>query len=339
MGRSRFRALGLAGLLGLAVAAAPALAADPPCPPARPLDSASPAGQLAKCFGGFGERQRVVAAFQERLGLSGDAAARLADALAAHQNLEKREDWFERTFFQEIRRIESEFIALLQQAPENPAIAAEVSWFYRYWSDSLGTPAPALLALVARDRDSAGLALRLTQKTEANEGAQILVAALAVRPQAVVLWVEAARNLPDASPWKVAFLEEAYRRLMAGGRKRPADVTVATALAEELLEKELEAGLVPQAIAAFQGLITDHRSLFTALRSEHRVIVLTPEEMDSAQKKLGVFNGESLELFFFDRSGRRGYVTWNSRFGGGHSFLNENEDGTWKVDDVLEWFS
>ncbi len=123
---SHLQALALAGLLGLAGTGA-ASAAGKPCPG---NSYESRAVQLAKCNGGFAERQRVAQVYQEELGLSAGAAARLAEALAAQQALETRSDQGEPASEQEIRRIESEFISLLNQAPDNPRIVEEVGWFY-----------------------------------------------------------------------------------------------------------------------------------------------------------------------------------------------------------------
>jgi hypothetical protein len=251
MRKSRLWNLWLTGWLGLAMAAVAVVAAaavEPPCPPE---EGVSPAEQLVRCNGGFAERRRLVATFQRRLGLAGDAAVRLADFLAAtdqalaHQGLEASGP--------EMRRIESGFIGLLAQAPENPVIADEMSWFYG--RSSLDSPDPALLDLVARSPDPARLALRLSREAfNWLGGTQILIAALAVRPEPAVLWNEAARNLFERSSWKMAFYEEALRRLTAGGRKRPVDPDVATALAEALLDQQLQAGLAPRAIATLRSL-------------------------------------------------------------------------------------
>ncbi len=245
MRKSRLWNLWLTGWLGLAVAAP---AVEPSCPPE---EGVSPAEQLVRCNGGFAERQRLVATFQRRLGLSGETATQLADLLAAtdqvfaHQGREASG--------LEIRRIESGFIGLLAQVPENPVIADEMSWFYD--RSSLDSPDPALLDLVARSPDPARLALRLSREAfNWLGGAQILIAALAVRPEPAALWNEAARTLFERSSWKMAFYEEALRRLTAGGRKRPVDPDVAAALAEALLDQQLQAGLAPRAIATLRSL-------------------------------------------------------------------------------------
>ncbi|MFL6236447.1 MAG: hypothetical protein ACJ76N_25175 [Thermoanaerobaculia bacterium] len=250
---SRLQALALAGLLGLAGAAA-ASAAGKPCPEDS---SESRAVELAKCNGGFADRQRLARVYRRELGLSAGAAARLAEALAAQQALEQRSDQDDPAFEQEIRRIESEFIILLNQAPDDPRIATEVGFFYNgYWLSRV--PAPAMLDLVARSADPVRLAESLTEHGYSRATEEILFAALAVRPEAAELWHRAAQLTYDPA-WKIALLEENYRRLPAGEDGRPAGPG-AILFAEELLDAQLNAGLAPQAIATFRSLAPDVRS-------------------------------------------------------------------------------
>jgi hypothetical protein len=250
---SRLQALALAGLLGLA-GTGTAPAAGQPCPEDS---SESRAVELAKCNGGFADRQRLAQVYQRELGLSAGAAARLAEALAAQQALEKRNDQDDPAFEQEIRRIESEFIFLLNQAPDDPRIAAEVGWFYN--GDWLSrVPSPALLDLVARSADPIRLADRLTEHGYSRATAEILFAALAVDPKPAELWQRAAQLTSDPA-WKIALLEESYRRLPAGEDGRPTEPG-ATLFAEELLDAQLNAGLTARAMATFQSLAPEVRS-------------------------------------------------------------------------------
>jgi hypothetical protein len=250
---SRLQVLALAGLLGLAGAGI-ASAAGKPCPEDS---SESRAVELAKCNGGFANLQRLAQVYQRELGLSAGAAARLAEALAASQALGTRRDPDDPAFEQEIRRIESEFIILLNQEPDNPRIAAEVGFFYNgYWLSR--TPAPAMLDLVARSADPVRLAQRLTEHGYSRADEEILFAALAVRPEAAELWHRAAQLTYDPA-WKIALLEENYRRLPAGEDGRP-EGPGAILFAEELLDAQLSAGLVPQAVATFQSLAPGVRS-------------------------------------------------------------------------------
>ncbi|HET9210418.1 MAG TPA: hypothetical protein VFR03_08465 [Thermoanaerobaculia bacterium] len=252
---SRLPALALAGLLGLGGTGA---AADKACPEEDSVGSRAVA--LAECNGGFADLHRLAQVYSRDLGLSPGTAARLAGALADWQALEKTVDRGrgraeDPAFEPEIRRIESEFIILLNREPDNPRIANEVSWFYAdiagIWSSR--EPSPALPALVTRSADPARLAYRLAEIGYTRAGAESLFAALAVDPKPAVLWHQAARLTQDPA-WKIALLEEAWRRIAAGEGGRPADGEAATALAEELLEAQLDASLASQAAAAFQSL-------------------------------------------------------------------------------------
>jgi hypothetical protein len=199
----RFRALLLAGLLGLARTVDAAAAADP-----------------------------------------------LADALAASQALAKL-DQNDPSFEPEIRQVESRFILLLRQSPDDPRIVDAVDRFYAGGPWSSRVPAPALLDLVSRSADPVRLAMRLTRTGYYRASAEILFAALDARPEAAVLWRRAAQLTYDPA-WKIALLEEALRQ--------KEDATVSTVMAEDLLQEQLAAGLVPQALATFQGLAPEVRS-------------------------------------------------------------------------------
>ena len=196
--------LGL-GLTGAASAAGPA---GKECPDDSSYESR--AVQLAKCNGGFGDLQRLAGVYQRELGLPAGTASRLAGIIAAQQALETRGDPEKADAEPEIRRIESEFIALVNQAPDDPGIADEASWFYSRWSSNTWRPAPALLDLVGRAADPVTLAFRLTRRISSTAGTEILFAALAVRPDSAALWHQAAQLTYDPA-WKIAFLEEAHR--------------------------------------------------------------------------------------------------------------------------------
>jgi hypothetical protein len=247
---SRFRAFTLAGLLGLALAgASSAASANKVCPedPDEPK-----AWRLAECDGGFTDRGRLAQIYQRRLGLAAGAAARLADALASLKALDARRGESGPAFEQEIRRTESEFVSLLEQAPDDPETAVDVSWFYgrEVWYSRV--PSPALLDLVAHGANPVRLASRLTERGFSKADVEILFAALAVRPESVQLWHRASQRIYNL-PWRIALLEEACRRA-AGETGHPIDAAAATTLAEELLVSELDAGLAPQALATFQSL-------------------------------------------------------------------------------------
>jgi hypothetical protein len=85
-------------------------------------------------------------------------------------------------------------------------------------------------------------------------------------------------------------------------------------------------------------LVAD-RGLFSALTPPGRVLVLTPEEAEAATQKFGPFFPMKLELFCFDRSGRRAYVVWSATWQGGQSLLEEKPDGTWKATPTTGWIT
>ncbi len=243
----QLRRLALAGLIGLGCAGA-ALAADQGC---SDDSSGSSAIKIAKCNGGFGDLRRLAAVYQKRLGLPADAASGLAAALAEWQGLAERRD--PPAFEAEVRRVESEFINLLDRAPGSTSIGDEMGWFYASREWGRRAPSPELLDRVARSADPAGLAWRLAQHGYSRTSSEILLAALAVRPEAVALWQWVAFDVPQPS-WRIAFREEAYRQVAAGAAGRPADPDLVTAEAEAWLAAELDAGLAAPAVATFEGL-------------------------------------------------------------------------------------
>jgi hypothetical protein len=207
---SRLQALALAGLLGLAGTGTASAAQA--CPE---YSDESCAIQLARRNGGFADRQRVAQAYSRELGLSAEAAARLAGALAAQQALVEKNAQDDPAYEPEIRGIEADFIALLNQAPDSPRIADEVSWFYARGFGWQRSPSPALLDLVIRSADPARLAARLTAHGNSQAVEEILFAALAADPEPALLWRRAAQITSDPA-WKIAFLEEAWRSGPAG---------------------------------------------------------------------------------------------------------------------------
>jgi hypothetical protein len=136
----------------------------------------------------------------------------------------------------------------------------EVGWFYDADGSWLSrVPSPSMLDLVARSADPVRLADRLTESGSSRATAEILFAALAVDPKPAVLWRRAAQLTYDPA-WKIALLEETYRRLLAGAADGPVDPGTAAVFAEELLEAQLNEGLAPQAIATLRSLAPEIRS-------------------------------------------------------------------------------
>ena len=85
-------------------------------------------------------------------------------------------------------------------------------------------------------------------------------------------------------------------------------------------------------------LIAD-RGLLSALNPPGRLVVLTPEEAEAATQKFGPFYPQKLELFVFDRSGRRAYVVWSASWQGGQTLLQEEADGTWTAQARMNWIT
>ena len=178
---------------------------------------------------------------------SDDPEARLARiesrSVAAHSTLGSGRP----LTWKELRRIEADLIDLFRDNPENPAVAEALGRFYSGWRD-LDVPSPALLPLVGKAREPVVLARRI--RGEQGGGAavvRVLLATLAARPSEPILWKLAA----DAAywpEWKAAFLREALRTL--GGRAPEA----AVAVAGELVETEIQAGLPAEALATLAGL-------------------------------------------------------------------------------------
>lgn len=80
------------------------------------------------------------------------------------------------------------------------------------------------------------------------------------------------------------------------------------------------------------------RALLTALRTQRRMVVLTPDEARAVRERLGLFFPFEIELFMLDRSGRRAYVVWSNSGSGGQSFLEER-DGAWIELPASFWIS
>ena len=147
----------------------------------------------------------------------------------------------------QIREIEAELVDLLRRSPDDPAVREEVRQLYWRWNVQ---PSRALLDLVTRSADPVRFALGLVNADAGARSwgqAQILLAALAVRPDQPGLWVRAA-DLLQSPAWSPAFLEEASRRLKDPGSD------VAVALAARMIEGQLRSGLAERAVAAYKGL-------------------------------------------------------------------------------------
>ena len=72
------------------------------------------------------------------------------------------------------------------------------------------------------------------------------------------------------------------------------------------------------------------RQLFTALHLRTRMVVLTPEELDLAEAKLGHVFVHHIEIFVLDHAKRRGFAIWTSQ-GRGETYRLELVDSQWQV--------
>jgi hypothetical protein len=79
------------------------------------------------------------------------------------------------------------------------------------------------------------------------------------------------------------------------------------------------------------------RQLFTALELRTRFVVLTSEELDLAEEKLGPIFARRIELFVVDHAGRRAFAIWTSQVMGETYRLALSDDGSWVVDLVDSW--
>jgi hypothetical protein len=200
---------------------------------------------------------------QRRLGLTLEQATRLASALAlgeAPTDIESADD--ESSHQAAIQQIESEFIALLNEAPDNVGLAEQVRSFYSWSSaEAIGTE---VLDLIARARDPAALAIRLAGRSDATphgRSCEFLLAALAVRPEAAELWAYASMAT-RRQDWKVALFEQSFRSLVSPGTALScAKLAAATAVAEGWLRAEIDAGLASRATADFHRLPPSVRAL------------------------------------------------------------------------------
>lgn len=115
---------------------------------------------------------------------------------------------------------EARFAAALAAAPGDAALAGDANAFYSRWGHLLLAVDRAMLAVIEGAPDPALLAIRLGGRPPADfhqHSVELFTAALAVRPEAAVLWAYAA----DASSWRewrAAFLERSLACLAPRGQ-------------------------------------------------------------------------------------------------------------------------
>lgn len=204
----------------------------------------TPAQRIVLCEDG------PVPRLEHDLGVPAELAPRLVSLATRNWEIQQR-----RTFplseqnpvsAAERRALESDLVELLSQAPDLAAFRQEMGCFY---SAERARPPAALLDLVARSADPERFALDLAAGM--GQGwSQSLVWVLAVplraHPERPDLWVRAA-DLALDSPWTLAFLEEALRRLDPGSE-------TARTVATRLLHLEIEAGFARRAVESWKRL-------------------------------------------------------------------------------------
>lgn len=79
------------------------------------------------------------------------------------------------------------------------------------------------------------------------------------------------------------------------------------------------------------------RSHLRGVRAPSRTVVLTPEELEEAQKHLGQFYPLRIELFF-NRKGDQVLIEWSEHWRGG-SFLGHKQDGKWVLESRGGWIT
>ena len=158
----------------------------------------------------------------------------------------------------EIRDLESRFISLMRQTPEDRAVATQLASFYDDLTWSLRTPAPELLDLVRTSQDPAELARIFIDAGSSVLQAQIALAALESRPADPVLWDWAAKAVPDEA-WRILFQEEAFRVRLAAP-SASSDTPSAPALAARWLSHLLTSGFLHRALVAYRELAPEIRA-------------------------------------------------------------------------------
>jgi hypothetical protein len=217
-----------------------------------------------------------------RLGLPLPLAARVASLLALEDALCNMHLWEdEDAHAAAIQGVESKFIALLNLAPDNPALADEVHDFYkRCDGETAGTE---VLDFIARAQDPSAMALHLAgvhqdrradhpdprvqrpdsfvdHSDQHTRSTDFLLAALSVRPAAAGLWVYAAETA--RLEWQIALFEQAIRCLLSTDEApSPKRTAAAAAIAQSLLRAAIDAGLATRAMAELRGLPPAVRAL------------------------------------------------------------------------------
>ncbi|HXO29206.1 MAG TPA: hypothetical protein VOA80_17785, partial [Thermoanaerobaculia bacterium] len=84
--------------------------------------------------------------------------------------------------------------------------------------------------------------------------------------------------------------------------------------------------------------VAGERPWFAGLSPAHRLIVLTPEELETWRRKVTAPFFFTIELLVLDRSGRRACAVWSGANRGGTVAL-ELSGGEWRVEELGSWIS
>jgi len=193
---------------------------------------------------------------EQDLGVPADLAPRLASL--AVRNLERHATGLERIPETELRTLESDLVDLLRENPDLAVAREEMRSFYHHRNL---IPSPALLDLVAGSAAPERLALALVDPEDfAWSPAQNRIFALVLRahPDQPALWIKSSR-LDLNTPWRIACLEEALRRLP------PQESDAALALNASLFQIEAEAGLGERAVETWRRMSGSQRSRLLAM--------------------------------------------------------------------------
>ncbi|HVT59087.1 MAG TPA: hypothetical protein VHR45_11880 [Thermoanaerobaculia bacterium] len=173
-----------------------------------------------------------------------------------------------------IRRVESEYVKLLNRNPDDGLSADALSDFYSRWGWVVLSPSPEALGVVAGARDPVRMALRLAPwpgSRHAPPAAALYLAALAARPEPSALWLAAAEAAGHPA-WNIALAEQGVRRLTGGGDRQPDRQErrrLAAAAAELELGFEIDSGLLLRAAARLKELPQDVLSIVESGETGH----------------------------------------------------------------------
>jgi len=193
---------------------------------------------------------------EQDLGVPAELAPRLASL--AVRNLERHATGIERISETELRTLESDLVDLLRENPDFAVAREEMRSFYHHRNL---IPSPALLDLIAGSAAPEQLASALVDPEEfAWSPAQnrILALLLKAHPDQPALWIKSSR-LDTQTPWRIACLEEALRRL------DPRESDAALALNASLLQIEVEAGLGERAVDTWRRMPKSQRDRLLAM--------------------------------------------------------------------------